>query len=79
MEYLCGWSEVVERPNRGMRVGRRLRPAPLLIGTGDTHAVPLDAALALCGARILDRAATPFSPDVRDACPACAALVQPQP
>lgn len=38
MQYIRGWERVVERPRRGLRVGRRLAAAPVLIPIGVVHA-----------------------------------------
>lgn len=77
MRYILGWEHVMQIPRRGMRVGRRVAPAPVLAGTGTVHAVVPSGEIAVCGALIVHREANPFTADLRDACPTCIDIVTP--
>ena len=71
MDYICGWSEFVEREVNTLRVGRVTSAPPIQVGVGTTHAALLDSTEAACGADIYTKAGTPFSRDVREPCSDC--------
>lgn len=75
MTLITGFATTKRAPVDAVKAGRRVAPAPVVIGTGTAHAVHDDFVVhAFCGETIITTVPTPWATSPHAYCAKCLAL-----